>query len=50
MKNGLYNTCSLKWLFLCAFGIAVTKLYYHAEACLRRGQTKYSKDFDRQNQ
>ena len=45
MKNGLYNTCSLKWLFLCAFGIAVASGITVQRNVNAEGQTKYSKEF-----
>ena len=45
MKNGLYNTCLLKWLFLCAFGVAVASCITVQRHVYAEGQTKYSKDF-----
>src|SRR3990167_1728979 len=45
MKNGLYNTCSLKWLFLCAFGIVVASYITVQRHVYAEGQTKYSKEF-----
>jgi len=45
MKNGLYNTCSLKWVFLCAFGIAVASCITAQRHVYAEGQTKYSKEF-----
>src|SRR3972149_6384274 len=45
MKNGLYNTCLLKWLFLCDFGVAVASCITVQRHVYAEGQTKYSKDF-----
>ena len=45
MKNGLYNTCALKWLFFCTFGIAVTNCITVQRHVYAEGQTKYSKDY-----
>jgi len=45
MKNGLYNSRLLKWLFFCTFGIAVAICITAQRHVYAEGQTKYSKDF-----
>ena len=45
MKNGLYNSRLLKWLFFCTFGIAVAICITAQRHVYAEGQTKYSKEF-----
>lgn len=45
MRNWLYKTCSSKWLFLFAMGIAAVSCITVQRQVAAEGQTKYSKDF-----
>lgn len=45
MNNGSYNTCSLKWLLLRAFGVVVASCLITQGHVYAEGQTKYSREF-----